>query len=157
MPTGYKFELAPECGSFCYYDEAHNVAINGPGQEQNTAGFDQYASGQLLDGVRGNPDWAVNVGFEWVGWLYRDATIVFQFAALRSFSFVRLGLNNRGNGTVAAPPEIRVQFSDDGVNVRGTYTFRSADRTLPMVPLGAGRTWRCPFRSPPDASSGSRS
>lgn len=137
LPTGYKFELSPECGVFCYYDEAHNLAINGPGQGQNPAGFGQYASGQLLDGVRGSPDWTVNNGFEWVGWLYREAGIVFQFATSRAFSSVRVGVNNRGNGAVIVPPEIRVQFGDDGVNFGGAYTFRSADGTLPPVPLGA--------------------
>lgn len=136
LPTGYKFELAPECGVFCYYDEAHNLAMNGPGQGQNPAGFAQYASGQLLDGVRGNADWTVNAGFEWVGWLYRDASIVFRLATSHEFSAVSVGFNNRGSGTVSVPPEIRIQFGDDGVTFGSAFTFRSADGTLPSVPVG---------------------
>ncbi|MDP2269804.1 MAG: hypothetical protein Q8K32_03665, partial [Archangium sp.] len=140
LATGYRFELAPECGVFCYYDEAHNIAINGPGQSQNTAGYDQYASGQLLDGARGNSDWSFNSGsgpgFEWVGWLYRDAAIVFQFPTTNEFSAVRVGLNNQGNGAVYVPSEIRVQFGDDGVTFGSTYFFRRADGSLPPTPLG---------------------
>ena len=31
IPTGYKFEVSPDCGTYCYYDVTHNVAINGAG------------------------------------------------------------------------------------------------------------------------------
>ncbi len=140
LPTGYKFEQVSNCGTFCYHDEAHNIAINGSGQGQNTTGFDQYALGQLLDGIRGNADWTVNTGagsgFEWVGWLYRDASVIFRFGTQREFIAVTVGINNHGTGAVYAPSEIRVQLGDDGVTFGVAYTFRRSDGSLPAVPLG---------------------
>ncbi len=140
LASGYKFEQSPQCGLFCYYDEAHNIAVNGPGQGQNPAGFSQYALGQLTDGIRGNPDWIVNTGagpgHEWVGWLSRDANIVFRFDEPRAFTTVIMGINNHGTGAVYAPSEIRVEFGDDGVLFDAPYVFRRSDGTLPLVPMG---------------------
>ncbi|MDP1822171.1 MAG: hypothetical protein Q8L48_02985 [Archangium sp.] len=145
---GYKFEQSPDCGTFCYYDEPHNIAVNGAGQEQNPANFNQYALGQLVDGVRGNPDWTVNggngPGYAWVGWLYRDATVVFQFAETREFSAVTVGLNNHGTGAVYAPSEIGVELGDDGVTFGAPWTFRRADSTLPPVAIGTRGDVRLP-------------
>ncbi len=154
LATGYKFEQPPECGVFCYYDEAHNIAVNGSGQGQNPAGFSQYALGQLVDGIRGNPDWTVNMGagpgHEWVGWLSRDANLVFQFDTVRSFAAVSLGINNHGTGAVHAPSEIFVEFGDDGVLFGTPYVFRRSDGTLPPLPMGT----RCDVALPVPAAHG---
>lgn len=136
VASDYRYEQSPDCGTYCYYDEPHNVAVNGPGQGGNPSGFGVYAPGQLVDGLRGHPDYTVNMASAWVGWLYRDASIVFRFPIARSFSALRVGLNNHATGGVYAPSEIQIQFSDDDVTFGMPWVFRRSGGTLPMVAVG---------------------
>jgi hypothetical protein len=137
LATDYRLEQSPDCGTYCYLDELHNVAMNGPGQGSNPAGYDAYAPGQLIDGLRGDPDYTVNMGAAWVGWLYRNASIVFRFSSGRTFSGLRVGVNNHATGGIYAPSEIHVQLSDDDQAFGAPYVFRRASGTLPMVPVGS--------------------
>lgn len=142
LASAYKFEDQPECGSFCYYDEPHNLAVSG--QETNSTGFSQFGPGQLLDGVRGNADWMVNQGHEWVGWLLVDGHVVFRFTKKRDFSAVRVGLNNHGTGAAAQPSEVRLEFGDDGSTFGPARSFRLTDGSLMAVPIGERADVRLP-------------
>ncbi len=138
--TVYKYSVAPECGAACYYDEAHNVALNGPSGASNNAGFDQFATGQLLDGLRGVDDWSANLGggsaFEWVAWTAQLQVITVEFAKPRNLTFVRLGLNNKMDGAVSQPPQVEVRVSLDAVKWSPLQTFKLADGTEPAIPAG---------------------
>ena len=136
VASDYRFEESPDCGTYCYYDELHNIAVNGPGQGNNPAGFSLYATGQLLDGVRGDPNYLAAMGYHWVGWLYRDAHVVFRFPTARQFNSVRIGLNNHATGGINSPSEVHVQFSDDGVTFGRAFEFRRASGTLPIITPG---------------------
>jgi hypothetical protein len=139
IASDYRFEQAPDCGSFCYYDEAHNLAVRG--QANDPSGFAQYARGQLLDGVRGNPDYLVNMGADWVGWLYRDANLIFRFPTARQFNVICIGVNNHGTGGINSPSEVQIQFSDDDVTFGMPYVFRRSMGTLPVIPPGTRADW----------------
>lgn len=140
QPIAYKFTEFPNMGSYAYYDEPHNVAINGAGQGANNTGFDQYATGQLLDGARGSDNWQADLGngpaYEWVGWLAGTPAIIFEFPASRSFTTVTLGINNHDSGNVTEPTFVAVSFSDDGINFGAPLTFQQSDSTLPQIPAG---------------------
>ncbi len=138
--TVYKFSVPPECGATCYYDELHNVAVNGPAGAGNTAGYDVYATGQLQDGVVGVDDWNANLGkgaaWEWVAWTAPAQTITLQFAKPRTVAFVRLGVNNKKDGAVAQPPEVHVRVSMDGSKWSSDKAFMLADGTMPVLLAG---------------------
>jgi hypothetical protein len=139
VASDYRFEQAPDCGSYCYYDEAHNLALNG--SSANPAGFNLYARGQLLDGVRGNPDYTLNMGLDWVGWLYRDASVVFRFPSTRHFNVVCVGANNHSTGGINAPSEVQIQFSEDDVNWGMPYVYRRSMGNLPTIAPGTRGDW----------------
>jgi hypothetical protein len=138
--TLYRFNFPTDCGAYCYHDEPHNIAINGPGQGNNTAGYNKFDGGQLTDGVKGTDDWSANLGkgnaYEWVGFVSKQAQIDFQFPKPRSLALVRLGLDNFINGGVYQPPEVRVSFSDDGVTFTTPLVFKVSDGTMPAIPGG---------------------
>ena len=135
----YKFSSAPECGAVCYYDEGHNVAVNGPGAATNNAGFDTFAIGDLFDGVRGVDDWAANLGkgagAEWVAWTAPLQILTVQFAKPRDVALVHLGLNNKKDGSVSQPPEVQIRLSDDGVKWSALASFKVGE-TQPAIPAG---------------------
>jgi hypothetical protein len=139
IASDYRFEQAPDCGSYCYYDEAHNLALNG--SSSNNAGFNLYARGQLLDGVRGNPDYTLNMGLDWVGWLYRDASVIFRFPSTRRFNVVCVGANNHATGGINAPSEVQIQFSDDDVTWGLPFVFRRSMGNLPTIAPGTRGDW----------------
>jgi hypothetical protein len=136
----YKFSVVPDCGAVCYYDEAHNIAVNGAGHGNNAAGFDEFAVGQLFDGIKGNDDWNLDLGAgpaqEWVAWAVPKVVISVLFPKPRYVSFLRLGLNNRSVGGVLQPPEIYLRFSLDGKNWSNAHVYKLADSTEPAIPQG---------------------
>ncbi len=138
--TVYKFSAAPECGATCYYDEPHNVAVNGLGGEANNSGFATFANGQLLDGITGADDWSANLGkgpaYEWVAWTAPLQILSVQFAKPRNLTVVRLGLNNRKDGSVSQPPEVQIRLSMDGVKWLPLQAFTMADGSEPTIPTG---------------------
>ena len=137
--TLYAFSDAPGCGAVCYYDEAHNVAVNGPGLEKSSAGWDKFGSGQLRDGTHGGDDWGADLGkgtaYEWVAWSLASFKLTFKFAAPRQVKTVRIGVNNKNDG-VAEPPELALRFSNDGKTWTQPQSFKLSDKTLPIVPAG---------------------
>jgi hypothetical protein len=139
LPVGYKFSVATSCGTYCYNDEAHDVAINGAGQGNNTAGFNQYALGQLTDGKKGAHAWPDNLGngnaFEWVGFVGVDPEVTFKFPVSRLFSTVTLGLSNWDPGDVTEPSSVQVSFSNDGTTFGAPLTFSQSAGTLPVIPF----------------------
>ncbi len=125
--AGYKFDRATD-GS--YYDEPHNV----------NAAYDQFALGQLTDGVRGGNDWTADFGngpaYEWVGWYGGTPAVTFQFPAVRDFESMTLGINNMGYGGVVEPTEVRIAFGLDGTTFGPPLVFRQSDASLPPIPAG---------------------
>ena len=140
-PTVYKYSAPPEkSDAASYYDEAHNIAVNGPGQAANNTKTDTYATGQLLDGVKGADDWLTDLGngmaFEWVAWTAKTQSVTVQFAKPRNLALVRVGMNNANAGTVLQPPKILVRTSSDGVKWSTLLTFATDDGTQPLIPDG---------------------
>ena len=136
----YKFNIETNCGAACYYDEPHNIAINGAGGGGNNNGYDKYASGQLVDGLRGADDWFADLGkgpaWEWVAWSTPAPSITVQFPKARVLALVRLGFNNKKDGTVSQPPEIQLRFGTDGVTWTPVQKFKLEDGTAPTIPDG---------------------
>lgn len=52
--------------------------------------------GQLTDGIKGNDDYKVNHGYEWVGWRNNgtDLTIIFQFEQINNFTSIAIHSHN---------------------------------------------------------------
>lgn len=123
--TGYALSAAPECGSWCYYDEAHNLAASGSALDN--AGVGLYFNGQLNDGIRGTHEWNTNLGSgiaqEWVGWQRRTVSITFRFADVRSFSTVTVGMSGGNYGDVQQPYSVRASYSNDGISFTGNNYF----------------------------------
>ncbi len=138
-PT-YRFSEAPQCGGACYFDEPHNIAVLGPTKADDPSGFLQWASGQLVDGLRGSDDWGVDLGsgvaYEWVGWSSLAPVITVQFAAPRKLGLVRLGLSNGKIGSVNQPPQVSVRLSLDGQTWTPPQVFGLAAATMPAIPQG---------------------
>ena len=138
--TRYKFSVAPGCANICYYDEAHDIAVNGKGHANDSGGFDEFAVGQLFDGVKGGDDWAMDLGAgpaqEWVAWAIPKVVITVVFPKPRYVSFLRLGLNNRDVGGVLQPPEIYLRVSMDGQNWSNAHVYKLADATEPAIAQG---------------------
>lgn len=136
--TLYKFSSKAECDFACYLDEPHNLAVTG--KASDASGFETYATGQLLDGKRGTDDWYADLGngpsYEWVGWKAQNPTITLKFAKVRSFAFVRIGINNFENGLVLQPAEIRLRLSKDGTKWSADQSYLLADGTQPAIPKG---------------------
>ena len=138
--TVYKFSIIPNCGSYCYYDEPHNIAINGLGQGGNNNGFDKYENGQLLDGKIGTNQWYDDIGkgnaYEWVGWSGLNPIVTLQFPKLRDFTFVKLGINNQVYGGVNQPSQIILRFSSDALTWSAAQTYKLSDGTEPGIVAG---------------------
>ena len=136
----YKFNATPECGLVCYYDETHNIAVNGQSQAANPAGFDVYAGGQLFDGKRGGDNWLLDTGAgpaqEWVAWSTPQPAITVQFPKPRHVTVLHLGVNNWQGGDVFQPPEIYLRSSVDGKVWSNALVFTVADATEPAIPAG---------------------
>lgn len=139
QPT-YRFSEAPQCGGTCYYDELHNIAVQGPTKAEDASGFLQWASGQLVDGKRGSDDWSADLGsgsaYEWVGWSSSGPIVTVQFAAPRKLDLVRLGLCNGNIGAVDQPPQVSVRFSLDGQTWSPPQVFSLDAATMPAIPKG---------------------
>lgn len=138
--TQYKFSEKPQCGAACYFDEGHNVAVNGPTKAGDPAGYDMWATGQLVDGVRGVDDWAADLGkgtaYEWVGWSSLKPVVTMVTIKPRLIAVVRLGLNNHLLGSVSQPPQVQVRLSLDGVQWTLPLTFKLSDGSLPAIAPG---------------------
>jgi hypothetical protein len=138
--NGYKFSAVPQCGSYCYYDEPHNIAVNGTGQGGNNNGFNQFAVGQLVDGVKGVDAWPTNLGngnaYEWVGWVNQNVDVTFRFPGTRTFNSVTIGIDNYDPGDVQEPKQIDISYSDDDLSYGAPVSFKLSDGTLPQIPAG---------------------
>src|SRR5688572_17931556 len=86
---GYRMSRAPECGVWCYFDELHNIQINGPAGASDNTGYDLVAPGQLIDATQGADAWDIDMGngiaAEWVGWLQGTIVLIFDFSTTREF------------------------------------------------------------------------
>ncbi len=137
-PAESRFNIAPHCGSYCYYDEPHNVTLSGSATDNSKVGT--YAVGQLVDGKKGGDNWSSNLGsgnaYEWVGWSSGTPEITFRFPKQRTFASVTVGLNNFISGGVYQPSAITVQSSVDGTTFSKGQTFSLADKTMATIPQG---------------------
>lgn len=136
----YRFSEAPQCGGACYFDEPHNAAVLGPEKANDPSGFLLWASGQLVDGVRGIDEWGADLGqgyaYEWVGWSSQNPVITVQFAVPRKLGLVRLGLSNGKVGSVSQPPQVTVRLSLDGQTWGSPQVFSLGAGTLPVIAEG---------------------
>lgn len=68
--TGDALTKAPDCGSYCYYDEFYNLHVSD--SSAHNSDFAQYAFGQPTDGGKGADNILQELGpgpaYEWVGW-----------------------------------------------------------------------------------------
>ena len=139
-PPSYGFSEAPQCGGSCYYDEAHNVAALGALSIEDPSGYSLWASGQLVDGIRGVDEWGANLGngsaYEWVGWASAAPVITVKFAVPRKLGLVRLGLSNEQVGSVAQPPQVSLRLSMDGQTWAQPHSFSLAAATMPVIAVG---------------------
>lgn len=127
--VAYSFGQTPYCGTFCYFDELHN--INTTGNPNNNSSVGAPALGQLVDGIRGTNNWGADNGFgnaqEWVGWFPGASgpvvDIDFVLAAQSVINSVTIGMNNFDPFDVAQPSQFDVSFSNDGVTYGGTQSF----------------------------------
>lgn len=138
-PGVYAFNAVPNCGSWCYYDEKHNIAINGPGQGSNNGGSDQMAFGQLLDGVKGADLWPTDLGngnaYEWVGWVGKTVVVTFKLPKSKVLSQVVVGMDNGSPPTdVVQPTEVQLQLSGDGTTWSAAASFKKSDGTMATIP-----------------------
>ena len=138
-PGVYAFNFGPQCGSYCYYDEKHNIAVNGAGQGANNAGYDQFAFGQLLDGIKGADLWPADLGsgnaYEWVGWLAKAAVVTVKLPKTKVLTQVVVGMDNGSPPSdVAQPTEVQVQLSSDGISWSAAASFKKSDGTMATIP-----------------------
>lgn len=137
-PAEYFFAPTPNCGSYCYFDEPHNVNVSGDGA--NNAGIGTYAVGQLVDGKKGGDNWSSDLGngpaFEWLGWSTGAPVATFRFPKTRALAQVTVGLNNFVTGGVSQPSAVTVQTSVDGVSYSKGTKFSLGDKTMAAIPVG---------------------
>jgi hypothetical protein len=134
-PGVYAFSHPTDCGSWCYYDELHNIEINGAGQGANQAGYNKLAWGQLFDGKKGADLWATDLGkgyaYEWVGWSSKTAVVTFKLPKAKAISVITVGMDNGTPPTdVAQPTEVRVEFSSDGLTWTPPVAFKKSDNSM---------------------------
>lgn len=85
------------------------------GQREN--GFLSGGLGQLTDGIRGDENYKVNKGFEWIGWrnsTHNPLSITFEFANIRNFSKASFHCNNIFTKQMRVLEYARIYFSLDG-------------------------------------------
>lgn len=134
----YAFNLAPDCGAWCYADEDHNLATTG--SVADVSGFATFAPGQLVDGLRGADHWATDNGYgpahEWVGWIEGEPQITLRMPEVRTVQRVILGMSNTVEGGVTQPSVVRVLTSLNGNQWSAPAVFSLGDGTLPAIPAG---------------------
>ncbi|MBL8773219.1 MAG: PEP-CTERM sorting domain-containing protein [Phenylobacterium sp.] len=106
-PTGYTFDAATDCGSFCYHDAG---VFTGAGSPQPVTPF-----GELTDGVLGYAGWAVDGAAPWVGWTDSVVNIDFSFGGPFNFTRVDVG-TTQDNLLDVVLPNLRVFSSNNGVD-----------------------------------------
>lgn len=73
--------------------------------------------GQLTDGIKGDDNYKVNYGFEWIGWKAEpgtDLSMIFQFDDTVNFTTATLHTHNLFNKGVQVFSSARIWFSYDG-------------------------------------------
>ncbi len=137
-PAEYTIAPKPACGSYCYYDEPHNIAVSKNPADNSDIGT--FAVGQLLDGKKGVDSWSANLGsgaaYEWLGWSSGKPVVTFRFPKVREVSTVTVGLNNFVSGDVNQPSQISVSTSMDNKTWTKPVVFALADKSLAKIPNG---------------------
>lgn len=135
----YAFNLPPDCGAWCYRDEAHNLAARA--SETDDSGFAVFGAGQLVDGRRGVDAWDADLGFgpayEWVGWIDGAPVLTLDLGQRRAIRRLRIGMSNRGQGGVTQPSVVRVAVGDDLDSFDADRMFARGDGSLAEVPPGS--------------------
>jgi len=73
--------------------------------------------GQLVDGLKGDDDYKVNKGFEWIGWRFNghgQLSIVFEFADIRNFTMATFHCNNMYTKDMQVFQSAKIWFSLNG-------------------------------------------
>ncbi len=134
----YAFSVAPGCGAWCYYDEAHNQTLVGSPFKAGPLGT--FAAGQLVDGKRGGNAWAQDHGFgpahEWVGWIQGEPTITLRMPRAREVQRITVGLSNADQGGVTQPSVIAVETRLGDEEWSAPTLFALGDGSQPLIPIG---------------------
>ena len=137
-PAEYIFGQAPDCGSYCYYDEPHNVLVSGNKADNTKVGT--YAVGQLVDGVKGHDGWSDDLGkgpaYEWVGFVQGKPVLTFRLPKVTELAKIVIGLNNQVYGGVNQPSVIEVETSVDGSTWSAKTAFSQGDGSMAKIPSG---------------------
>lgn len=83
-------------------------------------GFLAGGLGQLIDGIKGDDNYKVNKGFEWIGWKSNanyggHMSITFEFTDIRNFTLAKFHCNNIFSKEMAVFHSAKIWFSLDGV------------------------------------------
>ena len=137
-PAEYIFGQAPDCGSYCYYDEPHNLAVSGNQADNGNVGT--YSIGQLVDGLKGQNAWGDNTGkgpaYEWVGFVLGKPVLTFRLPKPTDVAKVVVGLSNSAYGGVNQPSVIGVETSLDALTWSAKTVFSLADGSLAKIASG---------------------
>lgn len=80
-------------------------------------GFLSGGLGQLVDGIKGDDNYKVNKGYEWIGWRansHHQMSIVFEFADIRNFTLASFHCNNMFSKEMTVFRSTNIWFSLDG-------------------------------------------
>lgn len=81
-------------------------------------GFLAGGLGQLVDGIKGDDNYKVNKGFEWIGWKsnsnYGYMSLTFEFADIRNFTYASFHCNNLFTKEMQVFHSAKIWFSLDG-------------------------------------------
>ncbi|KAJ6222245.1 hypothetical protein RDWZM_000790, partial [Blomia tropicalis] len=83
--------------------------------------------GQLVDGLRGDDNYKVNKGFEWIGWRGNTPgghmSIIFEFATVRNFTLASFHCNNMFSKDMQVFQSAKIWFSFDGLQWASTPEY----------------------------------
>ena len=84
---------------------------------RSETGFLSDGLGQLVDGIRGDDNYKVNKGFEWIGWKANTQSVVsitFRFADIRNFTSAIFHCHNMFTKDIQVFHSAQIWFSLDG-------------------------------------------
>lgn len=86
--------------------------------ERDSLGHLSNGLGQLSDGIKGDDNYKVNKGFEWIGWrsgAKETLDLMFEFEEIRNFTSASFYCHNLFTKDIKVFSSARVRFSYDGV------------------------------------------
>lgn len=90
-----------------------------PGQGQASGGTYNYydeTGRQLIDGQFGVSQYNAAESYQWVGWLYNNPTLVFDFGQVVTIGSVSIDFNRHETGGIALPAAVQIEGDYFSVN-----------------------------------------